>query len=90
MLTDLSYHGTFDLNNNVLDMNGFDLNFISQSTLLTGTIANPNAFIGYANLYGTIDVIGDLTVEDTLQNYNSQDATLYITGNLTNNGVIRG
>ena len=34
MLTDLSYQGTFNLNDNVLDMNGFDLNFITGSTLI--------------------------------------------------------
>ena len=94
----------WDMNNNSLILDGNDITENSGTIKnvkdvigLNGSILEDLTFTGNVNFKETISIrnvsiIGNLTVTDTLQNpyyYYGYSRYLSISGNLTNNGVIR-
>ena len=88
---DLHFTGSFDLYDNVLNLDGYDIRFTGtdDNYFGYGTILSPGEFLGTVNMYNTTNIEGNLVVTDTLQNRNGSQSTVSINGNLTNNGIIQ-
>ncbi len=89
-ITDLSLTGNFDISNNVLDLNNYNIRFTGSNTYFGhGTILSPNQFLGTVSIYSNTNIEGDLIVMDTLQNRLYLSSTLNIHGSIENNGLIQ-
>ncbi len=89
-LTNLTFTGYFYNNNNILDLNNQIITFIGLDTYFgSGTILNPSEFRGNVNMYQTTYIEGGLIISDTLQNKDNSAPTIYMNGNITNNGLIQ-
>ena len=89
-LTDLIIDGYFNIGGNVLNLNNHIVEFIGTDHYFgSGTIISPSEFRGEVNMNGTTTIEGDLIITDTLQNRNAHTATVWLNGNLTNNGIVK-